>query len=159
MRASETLPAVAPFVSMREQVRGYKYLVNAEGAGWACADRFLALLSSDSLVLKQQSTNVEFWYHLLRPGEHYVPVATDWHNLRARILQLRANDSAAAAIAANARAFVGGFSAEVSVCAALKAVAEYAALATPARWEETVRGLLAAPHLPLVEVYSAARKT
>ena len=42
---------------------------------------------------------------------------------------------------------------------ALKAVAEYAALATPARWEETVRGLLAAPHLPLVEVYSAARKT
>ena len=56
-------------------------------------------------------------------------------------------------------AFVGGFSAEVSVCAALKAVAEYAALATPARWEETVRGLLAAPHLPLVEVYSAARKT
>ena len=86
-------------------------------------------------------------------------VATDWHNLRARILQLRANDSAAAAIAANARAFVGGFSAEVSVCAALKAVAEYAALATPARWEETVRGLLAAPHLPLVEVYSAARKT
>ena len=46
-----------------------------------------------------------------------------------------------------------------SVCAALKAVAEYASLATPARWEETVRGLLAAPHLPLVEVYSAARKT
>ena len=70
-----------------------------------------------------------------------MPVATAWHNLRARILQLRANDSAAAAIAANARAFVGGFSAEVSVCAALKAVAEYAALATPARWEETVRGL------------------
>ena len=54
---------------------------------------------------------------------------------------------------------MGGFSAEVSVCAALKAVAEYASLATPARWEETVRGLLAAPHLPLVEVYSAARRT
>ena len=27
------VPAVAPFVSMREQVTGYRYLVNAEGAG------------------------------------------------------------------------------------------------------------------------------
>ena len=100
-----------------------------------------------------------FWYHLLRPGEHYVPVATDLAQPARADLAAPRERSAAAAIAANARAFVGGFSAEVSVCAALKAVAEYAALATPARWEETVRGLLAAPHLPLVEVYSAARKT
>ena len=72
----------------------------------------------------------------------------------------RLRSSRRAASARSRRACASrGFSAEVSVCAALKAVAEYASLATPARWEETVRGLLAAPHLPLVEVYSAARRT
>ena len=30
-----SLLAVAPYVSMREQVKGYRCLVNAEGAGWA----------------------------------------------------------------------------------------------------------------------------
>ena len=67
---------------MPAQVSGYKYIVNVEGAGWACADRLPALLTSDSVVLKQASRNVEWWYALLQPWVHYVPVDAHWADLR-----------------------------------------------------------------------------
>ena len=60
------LPAV-PF----DKHLDYKYLVSLDGHSYS--HRLLRILSLNSLVLKEESREVEFYYHMLRPFEHYVP--------------------------------------------------------------------------------------
>ena len=63
---------VKPPLSVRDQVDTYRYLVWAPGN---CASVRLALqLASDALVLKVVSPEVEWYYPLLRPGVHYIPL-------------------------------------------------------------------------------------
>jgi hypothetical protein len=40
----------------------------------ACCDRFEQLLHLNSLVFKEESGYRAYFYHLLRPYEHYVPI-------------------------------------------------------------------------------------
>lgn len=57
------------------QVDGYKYLLWVPGN---CASlRLAAQLLSDAAVLKLDSPEIEWYYPLLRPWVHYIPVRQD----------------------------------------------------------------------------------
>ena len=58
--------------SAPEQVEQYKYLVWVPGN---CASvRLAKQLAADALVMKLDSDEVEWYYPLLRPNEHFVPI-------------------------------------------------------------------------------------
>lgn len=59
-----------------ERMQEWKYVASLDGNGWA--DRFVRLLGSSSLVVKQNSEYEEFFYGVLEPYKHYLPVD---HNL------------------------------------------------------------------------------
>lgn len=88
------------FVSQSDQI-AYKYLINMDGAT-ATYPGFLWRLYSNSVVLKQDSTHVQWFYPLFKPYEHYVPVKRDLSDLPQQIAWLEANDQKAKEIAENA---------------------------------------------------------
>lgn len=66
------MDAVKPPLSVRDQVDRFRYLVWAPGN---CASVRLALqLASDALVLKIESPESEWYYPMLKPGVHYLPL-------------------------------------------------------------------------------------
>ena len=94
-----------PSISFEEQAAMYRYLVWAPGN---CASVRLALqLSADALVFKINSLEGEWYYPLLKPFVHYIPLeANDTHvNLEQRILWARQHPHEVAAITQAARAF------------------------------------------------------
>eukprot|EP00884_Botryococcus_braunii_P016709 jgi/Botrbrau1/3721/Bobra.0363s0008.2 len=61
-----------PVMTVREQVDTYKYVIWVPGN---CASVRLALqLASDCLVLKVETPEVEWYYGMLKPYHHYVPL-------------------------------------------------------------------------------------
>ncbi|KAL4422563.1 hypothetical protein ABPG75_008760 [Micractinium tetrahymenae] len=85
----------------------YKYLLQLDGI--TASRRFATLLSMNSLVLKQESQHLEWYYHALQPCVHYLPI---WQSSEEDVLGLLrtlrgnpANDLIAQRIAANANAF------------------------------------------------------
>lgn len=63
---------------MEEQIL-YKMILNVDGN--SLADRFPHQLVSNSVILKQDSVHMEYWYEELIPGVHYVPIANDLSDL------------------------------------------------------------------------------
>ena len=51
----------------------YKYLINLDGHSYS--HRLVKLLATNSVVLKEETPDLEYYYHLLRPFVHYVPFA------------------------------------------------------------------------------------
>lgn len=49
----------------------YKYVVHLDGHSYS--HRLIKLLSTNSLILKETTPDLEFYYHLLKPFEHYWP--------------------------------------------------------------------------------------
>ena len=49
----------------------YKYLISLDGNSYS--HRLLKLLALNSVVIKEETPYVEFYYHLLKPHVHYVP--------------------------------------------------------------------------------------
>lgn len=64
-----------PAMTMQEQVKRYKYIINADGN--CAAHRLRHLLASDSVVFWMESNEVEWFYALLQPYVHYVPIRFD----------------------------------------------------------------------------------
>lgn len=62
----------AKFMELEEQVQRFKYMVNVEGN--CAALRLKHLLSSPSAVFFVQSDEIEWYYPLLKPYVHYIPV-------------------------------------------------------------------------------------
>ncbi|GBF97933.1 ATP synthase F1 complex assembly factor [Raphidocelis subcapitata] len=56
----------------REALAQHKYLLNLDGH--TAAYRFATLLATNSLVLKQESRQVEWFYGSVKPGVHYLPI-------------------------------------------------------------------------------------
>ncbi len=50
----------------------YKFLLNLDG--FSAAYRLGSWLLMNSVVLKEESTKIEYYYRSLRPWEHYIPV-------------------------------------------------------------------------------------
>lgn len=68
-------PSLAPLALVEEvpmeRHAEYKYLISLDGNSYS--HRLLKLLAINSVVVKEETPYVEFYYHLLRPHVHYVP--------------------------------------------------------------------------------------
>ena len=62
----------AQFMELAEQVQRFKYVVNVEGN--CAALRLRRLLASPSAIMFVQSDEIEWYYPLLKPYVHYIPV-------------------------------------------------------------------------------------
>lgn len=60
---------------------------------------------SNSVVLKPDSDNIQWYYQLIEPGKHYISVKTNLEDLVEKIEFLQRNDSYAEEIAKNGRTF------------------------------------------------------
>ena len=61
--------------------------------GNSLADRLPAQLASNSVILKQDSDNVEFWYDDAIPWMHYIPIRRDLADLEEKLELVLANDT------------------------------------------------------------------
>lgn len=83
----------------------YKFLVDVDGN--SCSfERYFWLLLSNSLVIKQLSPNIQWYYGGLEPYKHFVPVKKDLSDLMEKVKWAQENDSEARQIALNATEFV-----------------------------------------------------
>jgi len=108
----------------------HKYLLHLDGS--AHSTRLVKLLTLGSVVLKQDSPYMEYFYRNLRPYEHFVPVSRDrcsHKNLTATVAWLRQNDAEAHKIARNSLALQRRLlSIDASVCYWQRLLAVYGAL-------------------------------
>lgn len=89
----------------KEDHLNYKYLIDIDGG--ACTyERYFWLLLSNSVVLKQVTSNQQWYYGALRPYEHYIPVKEDLSDLLAQVEWAKSHDAEAQKIAENATQFV-----------------------------------------------------
>lgn len=92
------------FVSPSDSLK-YKYLVDVDGN--TCAwDRLYWSLLSNSVVFKQKSTEREWYYSILKPYEHFIPIASDCSDLPMKIEWAKSHDAEARQISENATNFV-----------------------------------------------------
>lgn len=63
-------------------------------------------MASNSLLIKQESQRVEWYYYLLKPRVHYYPVANDLSDLVEAVRYLEAHEDEALKIVEQANKFV-----------------------------------------------------
>jgi len=83
----------------------YKYLVDVDGNSCSFERLFWALYSN-SVVLKQVTPNIQWYYGALRPYEHYIPVQEDLSDLITQCQWALDHDAEARQIAHNATEFI-----------------------------------------------------
>ena len=124
-----------PKMSLAEQVKRFKYVLNADGH--CAALRLRQLLASDSVVLYIESDQVEWFHPLLVPFVHYIPIRYDAHHaqdnplpdLEERILWAEANPASVASIIHNANQFASTHLSEHAIfCYSFQLLEEYAHL-------------------------------
>jgi hypothetical protein len=77
--AFSTKYALVPMVPLAESLE-YKYLIDIDG--YSCSfSRMAWLLRANSLIFKHASNKVQWYYHLLHPWVHYVPLKADFSDL------------------------------------------------------------------------------
>lgn len=83
----------------------YKYILDLDGDG--CSGRLSKLLDSGSVVLKAWGGGggYPFYFHAMKPWQHFVPIASDLSNLIERLEWLTTHDMEARAIARRAADF------------------------------------------------------
>lgn len=104
-RIRETLGLIKqPFMTMAEQARRYRYAVYLEGScGWA--DRLKYLLAHGFVIFIQSTSCHEWFFPLLRPWIHYIPIKNDLLDLVEMINWAKNNDIRSRIISDNARTF------------------------------------------------------
>ncbi|MGD0465833.1 MAG: glycosyl transferase family 90 [Gammaproteobacteria bacterium] len=83
----------------------YKYLISIDGntASWY---RIPWILFSNSVLLKQDSSNIQWFYSAIKPYVHYIPLKKDLSDIFEKITWLKNNDKKAQQISINATNFV-----------------------------------------------------
>src|SRR6185369_486342 len=95
---------VSSSVSRPDHIK-YKYLVDVDGN--SCSyERYFWLLLSNSVVLKQQTPNIQWYYRALQPYKHYIPVKEDLSDLTTQINWAKEHDEECRQMAQAATAFV-----------------------------------------------------
>ncbi len=61
--------------------------------GNSLADRFPLQLASNSVIFKQDSPHIEFWYDDLIPGRHFIPFKRDLSDLEDKLHTVLGNDT------------------------------------------------------------------
>lgn len=83
----------------------YKYLVDVDGN--SCSyERYFWLLLSNSLVIKQVTPNIQWYYGGLEPYKHYLPIKEDLSDLMEKIDWARQHDEDCRLMAQRATQFV-----------------------------------------------------
>jgi len=75
----------------KEESLKYKYLISVDGHS-SCFERVAWILSSNSLLIKQKSNEIEWYDMLLVPFKNFVPVKEDLSDLLEKITWCRNND-------------------------------------------------------------------
>ena len=83
----------------------YKYLLSLDGNS-ATGTRVPWIMLSNSLLIKQDSRKVQWFYSALKPYVHYVPVNEDLTNIFSQLEWMKAHDNELQIIAKNAHNFV-----------------------------------------------------
>jgi len=83
----------------------FKYLISVDGN--TCTWRRVPwIMLSNSVLIKQESSNVEWFYSAIKPYVHYVPVKNDISDVFSKLDWLKENDQQLKAISENASKFV-----------------------------------------------------
>lgn len=64
--------------------------------------RSIRLMHLGSVVMRQESHYIEFWYDSMKPYEHYIPLSYDGSDIIQKVEWARAHDDRAQQIAENA---------------------------------------------------------
>lgn len=89
------------YVSMREHPR-YRYLMDIDGH-CAATPRFPLSLHSNSVILKNMTNSVLWFYPTIKPYVHFIPVAEDLSNLLTQLEWAKNHDEECQQISHNAR--------------------------------------------------------
>lgn len=90
-------------MSVEDQIK-YRYLVDIDGN--SCTyERCYWMLMSNSLLLKQVSDHIQWYYRGLVPNVHYVPLKEDVSDIFEKVKWAKKNDEKAKKIAKNATEF------------------------------------------------------
>ena len=126
------LASLKPEMDLAEQVKNYKYIIVADGH---CATiRTHAVLASDSAVFWVETNLIEWFYPLLQPYVHYIPVRLLKHepqdplqDIVDKIAWAKSNPEKVAAIVKNANQFaVTHLSDHALTCYSVQMLDEYA---------------------------------
>jgi hypothetical protein len=98
----QRLDLVSSFAPSRKQA-AYKYLISIDGK--SSPSSFEWQLFSGSVVLKGHSNRIEWFYHALSPGRHFVPFNPRGDDLIDKVLWLKSHDKKAKQIAENGYIF------------------------------------------------------
>ncbi len=91
------------FVTLAEQIHSHRYMIDVEGNGFS--GRLKLFLHSGRVVLLQQHPWHEWFFPLMEPYRHFVPVKRDLSDLVDRIEWLKANPQREREIADEAQRF------------------------------------------------------
>ena len=116
-RFSEVLQVSDPSVRIAMEAAGflgssvpqeeqYEYKLIVVPDGNSVPDRLMGQLASNSVVLKSESDNAEYWYSELVPWEHYIPFKQDASDLAAVIESVLKNETLLRYVAQKSTAFV-----------------------------------------------------
>jgi Glycosyl transferase family 90 len=94
---------VGDYRSVQDHTK-YRYLVDVDGNSCTYSRCYWILLSN-SLLLKQVSQNIQWYYQGLVPYQHYVPLASDVSDIFEKIEWAQSHDEEAKWIAEQASAF------------------------------------------------------
>ena len=83
----------------------YKYLISVDGETCAWL-RVPWIMLSGSVLVKQESSKIEWFYPALKPYVHYVPVKEDLSDILTQVEWMRNNDEKMKQIAYNAHEFI-----------------------------------------------------
>jgi hypothetical protein len=92
--------SIAIAVSQADHVK-YKMQISIDGNITSLSSELWRLLSN-SVMIRQKSTNMKWFHSLFRDGQHYISVEYDMSNLMEKIKWVLANDEKAKQIAENA---------------------------------------------------------
>lgn len=83
----------------------YKYLISVDGN--TCAwERVPWIMLSNSVLVKQETNNIEWFYSAMKPYEHYAPLKEDLTDIFEKINWMKENDNKLQEISSNAQKFV-----------------------------------------------------
>ena len=87
-----------------EELITYRFVVNVQNNGFA--DRLWRLLSLGLVVFQEVHVFQEFYYEMLTPWVHFIPIRTDLSDLCEKVGWAKNNQEKSRIIGENARAFV-----------------------------------------------------
>ncbi|MFA5250686.1 MAG: glycosyl transferase family 90, partial [Parachlamydiales bacterium] len=91
----------APAVCVAEHLK-YKYQILIDGNSCAYSRAYWQLFS-DSVILKQESSHIQWFYSLLKPSVHYIPFKNDCSDLIEKLKWAKTHDGEVKKIALKAR--------------------------------------------------------